>query len=68
MSGALIPLLNYLPESFTFTRVSVEDVIKIVPVVVDRWAAFSCVICGLWSGLIIGWITEIYTSNAYSPV
>lgn len=24
--------------------------------------------CGLWSGLIIGWITEIYTSNAYSPV
>jgi len=24
--------------------------------------------CGLWSGLIIGWVTEIYTSNAYSPV
>ena len=23
---------------------------------------------GLWSGLIIGWITEVYTSNAYSPV
>ena len=23
---------------------------------------------GLWSGLIIGWITEIYTSNQYSPV
>jgi Na+/H+-translocating membrane pyrophosphatase len=26
------------------------------------------VICGLWSGFVIGWITEIYTSNAYSPV
>lgn len=24
--------------------------------------------CGLWSGLIIGVITEIFTSNAYSPV
>lgn len=24
--------------------------------------------CGLWSGFIIGWVTEIYTSNAYSPV
>jgi H+-translocating diphosphatase len=24
--------------------------------------------CGLWSGFIIGYITEIYTSNAYSPV
>lgn len=23
---------------------------------------------GLWSGLIIGWITEVYTSNAYKPV
>ena len=23
---------------------------------------------GLWSGFIIGWVTEIYTSNAYSPV
>jgi Na+/H+-translocating membrane pyrophosphatase len=24
--------------------------------------------CGLWSGFLIGWVTEIYTSNAYSPV
>lgn len=23
---------------------------------------------GLWSGLIIGYVTEIYTSNKYSPV
>jgi len=30
--------------------------------------AYYCVMCGLWSGFIIGWVTEVYTSNQYSPV
>lgn len=34
----------------------------------SRWGAFICVLCGLWSGLIIGYTTEYYTSNAYRPV
>jgi len=32
---------------------------------------FDCFLCtatGLWSGLIIGWFTEYYTSNQYAPV
>lgn len=29
---------------------------------------FACTLCGLWSGLIIGYITEYFTSHAYSPV
>ncbi|CAI0389008.1 unnamed protein product [Linum tenue] len=29
---------------------------------------FLCVAVGLWAGLIIGFVTEYYTSNAYSPV
>lgn len=29
---------------------------------------FVCCACGLWSGLIIGLITEYYTSNSYEPV
>ncbi|KAI5425425.1 hypothetical protein KIW84_031284 [Lathyrus oleraceus] len=29
---------------------------------------FLCVSVGLWAGLIIGFVTEYYTSNAYSPV
>ncbi|KAG5471338.1 hypothetical protein LSCM1_01418 [Leishmania martiniquensis] len=33
-----------------------------------RWGALICVLCGLWSGLIIGYTTEYYTSNAYRPV
>ncbi|OMJ86307.1 hypothetical protein SteCoe_12220 [Stentor coeruleus] len=35
---------------------------------VQYWHAFVCIICGLWSGLIIGFITEYYTSHSYSPV
>jgi len=29
---------------------------------------YACIICGLWSGLIIGYITEYFTSHAYRPV
>lgn len=29
---------------------------------------FVCAAMGLWSGLIIGYFTEYFTSNAYSPV
>ncbi|CAA7409843.1 unnamed protein product [Spirodela intermedia] len=29
---------------------------------------FFCVTVGLWAGLAIGFVTEYYTSNAYSPV
>jgi len=35
---------------------------------VKNWHMFFCVASGLWSGLIIGYITEYYTSHAYSPV
>lgn len=30
--------------------------------------AWICCLCGLWSGLIIGYITEYYTSYEYAPV
>jgi len=29
---------------------------------------FTCIACGLWSGLLIGFITEYYTSHSYRPV
>jgi len=29
---------------------------------------YFCVFCGLWSGLIIGFVTEYFTSHAYQPV
>ena len=27
-----------------------------------------CLINGLWAGLVIGFVTEYYTRNAYSPI
>jgi len=71
MSGALIGTLEvlpvdgfYIPKSGFFgNNIEVANLIHC-----DRWRAYGCIMSGLWSGLIIGWITEIYTSNAYSPV
>jgi len=33
-----------------------------------NWKVFFCAASGLWSGLIIGYVTEYFTSNAYKPV
>jgi len=35
---------------------------------VKFWHIGFCILAGLWSGLIIGFITEYYTSHSYSPV
>ncbi|KAF2301411.1 hypothetical protein GH714_023900 [Hevea brasiliensis] len=50
-----------LPSSFTIYNFGTQKVVK-------NWQLFLCVAVGLWAGLIIGFITEYYTSNAYSPV
>ncbi|GAA0138239.1 hypothetical protein LIER_00022 [Lithospermum erythrorhizon] len=36
--------------------------------IVQSWHLFFCVSIGLWAGLVIGYTTEYYTSNAFSPV
>merc|ERR550514_218637 len=35
---------------------------------VKWWDCAVCVLLGLWSGLIIGFVTEYYTSHSYTPV
>jgi len=35
---------------------------------VEPWRAYVCSVSGLLAGFIIGWFTEYYTSNAYTPV
>jgi inorganic pyrophosphatase len=71
MTGAIVPLVFLLPESFSVgvdaTSASATTALA-MSVQSSQWKAYACVICGLWSGFIIGWVTEIYTSNAYSPV
>lgn len=64
MTGVLIPLCLYvLPETFTFPGAAGQLILTSTP-----WKAFGCIACGLWSGLVIGYVTEIYTSNTYRPV
>ena len=53
----------FLPSSFDLARVNGVDVISFTPV-----KAWACVVSGLWSGCLIGFITEYYTSHSYAPV
>jgi len=57
MSFALVPVVYVLPATFS---VSGHDN-------VSQWVAFGCILFGLWSGMIIGFSTEYYTSNKYGP-
>ena len=57
-----------MPEQFIFVETDELTHKVIKTITCTPWGAYYCVICGLWSGFIIGWVTEIYTSNAYSPV
>jgi inorganic pyrophosphatase len=66
MTGLLVPfVLLFLPANFQFynDQGTVLDASKTT----TNWMAYGCVMCGLWSGMFIGLITEYYTSNAYSP-
>jgi inorganic pyrophosphatase len=51
-----------LPDTFTINVVGHD------PKVVKNWHIFLCVGSGLWAGLIIGFVTEYFTSNTYQPV
>jgi inorganic pyrophosphatase len=66
MTVAVIPSLYVLPESFTFDTSAPGDT-SATPIVVERWTAYGCICFGLWSGMVIGYITEYYTSNTYAP-
>jgi len=61
MSLAIIPAIYLLPETAEVGFAgSMYDV--------TPWIIYGCIMIGLWSGLIIGYVTEYYTSNKYSPV
>jgi inorganic pyrophosphatase len=60
MTFAVIPALKVLPETFTF--VSNGSNIDVTPN-----KALFCILFGLWSGMIIGFTTEYFTSNNYGP-
>lgn len=62
VQAVLAVSLCALPKEFT--GIFTEDKDRVV----KNWHLFFCVCTGLWGGLIIGLITEYYTSNAFQPV
>jgi H+-translocating diphosphatase len=59
MTPVVIALCEiFLPDTFA---VSVRT--DVTPAKV-----YTCILCGLWAGLLIGYITEYYTSHSYTPV
>lgn len=67
-SGLLTPVIVIvtmysLPDSFVF--VIGESGSQLTS---KNWGVMICVLMGLWSGMIIGYLTDYYTSNAYGPV
>merc|ERR1712160_2784 len=61
MSVFIIPAVYLLPHEVNM-RFGGEDYSA------NRWELYSCIMMGLWSGMIIGGSTEYYTSNSYQPV
>jgi inorganic pyrophosphatase len=73
MTIVMYPLCHaFLPEGTVYfggevnAHGAVVDAIKTVDNL--QVAAFVCVVCGLWGGCLIGFITEYYTSHSYTPV
>jgi len=61
MSGiATIICLTLLPKDISYLQNADKTF--------HNYQVLACVLCGLWSGLIIGYITDYYTSFAHSPV
>lgn len=62
MTFTVLPAMYLIPESFTFTGGAQKTTLT-----TQRWQCFGCVMFGLWSGMIIGFITNYYTNNAFAP-
>jgi len=61
----LLLALVSLPSTFTFESFLDANNERVV---CTWWGAYICIFCGLWSGCLIGFITEYYTSHSYKPV
>jgi inorganic pyrophosphatase len=65
MTATVYPALFVLPEKFNLPYYSTSG--QVLQHECTRMTAYGCVMFGLWSGMIIGFTTEYYTSNVYSP-
>merc|ERR1712166_766154 len=66
MTACVVPVVYSLPETFEFATEG-DDGRIVKTLLVGRWTAYICIVFGLWSGMVIGFTTEYFTSNAYGP-
>lgn len=64
----LVSTVIMTPVVFALCTTFLPSTFNIADKVVKNWHIFFCCGCGLWSGLIIGYITEYFTSHSYRPV
>jgi len=74
MTVAMYPVCAmFMPEEFylgpkTFVSACMDGSVSSKCVTSGPLSAFCCVAAGLWGGLVIGFVTEYYTSHSYTPV
>jgi len=66
MTACVVPVVYTLPSKFKF-EIEGEDGSIAHTLEVQRWTAYICIVFGLWSGMVIGFTTEYFTSNNYGP-
>jgi H(+)-translocating pyrophosphatase len=61
-----IIILAYLglPETFSFVTGEGDNIVTKDS---TNWGVMTCALVGLYAGLIIGFFTDLFTSNAYEP-
>ena len=50
------------------TQWAMVDQFSVGTMIITRGSVLMSLLCGLWAGLLIGFVTEYYTSHAYKPV
>jgi H+-translocating diphosphatase len=63
MTIALIPIIFVLPDTFIIPRGNPT----LSPLEVGHWTIYACILFGLWSGMIIGFSSDYFTSNSSAP-
>jgi len=53
---------------YFLTNWAMVDQFELLGKTVTKWHVFYSVLSGLWGGLIIGYVTEYFTSHSYQPV
>ena len=68
----MTPILFILCRAFLPTSFCIKTINPVTPSACSDpsyyYEAFICIAAGLWAGLLIGLVTEYYTSHSYKPV